>query len=92
MRLKLLMGAAVGCLLCAVATPSMSRPMPRPTQAASPQPLAANPYENPDGTYRSYTAFDRELEGVPCGIECWRRAERAWSHFPRSPVPHSPIY
>ncbi len=39
-------------------------------------------YQNPDGSYPSYTEFSRALWGMPCGIECTRRAEARWGMIP----------
>ncbi len=39
-------------------------------------------YQNPDGSYDSYTDFSRALWGMPCGIECTRRAAKRWGLVP----------
>jgi hypothetical protein len=38
-------------------------------------------YQNPDGSYPSYTDFYRDLEGTPCGIRCTQRARSRWNAF-----------
>lgn len=45
-------------------------------------------YQGPDGTYDSLGDVSRAIRGVPCGIECTRRAEARWSQVPR----HHRIY
>lgn len=35
-------------------------------------------YQGPDGTYDSLGDLSRAIRGVPCGIECTRRAEARW--------------
>lgn len=44
-------------------------------------------YQNPDGSYDSYSDFIRDLRGIPCGIECTQRAEVRWGLAP-PPHPH----
>jgi hypothetical protein len=34
-------------------------------------------YQEPDGTYESYSDFIRDVNGTPCGIEC----TRPWRSF-----------
>jgi hypothetical protein len=29
-------------------------------------------YQDPDGTYESYSDFIRDVNGTPCGVECTR--------------------
>ncbi|MHB8886612.1 MAG: hypothetical protein ACYC5H_16315 [Methylovirgula sp.] len=85
MRLKFLNLVAAGCLLSAA--PAMILPAAASPSTAGlssavlrldtawRQPAYTNPYENPDRSYPSYTDFSRELNGVPCGIECTQAAE-----------------
>ncbi|MGB9187454.1 MAG: hypothetical protein ACLQLT_02320 [Methylovirgula sp.] len=40
---------------------------------------------NADGSYPSYQAFIRELDGVPCGIECTRSIEERSGYFGLAP-------
>jgi hypothetical protein len=37
-----------------------------------------SPYVGPHGHYRSYAAFNRSIQGTPCGQECTRHARRYW--------------
>lgn len=39
-------------------------------------------YQGPDGTYDSLSDLSRAIHGVPCGIECTRRAEIRWGLIP----------
>lgn len=41
-----------------------------PALAAWGQPPSGGSYVNPDGSYPSYEAFSRDLNGTPCGIAC----------------------
>jgi hypothetical protein len=38
-------------------------------------------YQGPDGSYDSVAAFSRDYEGVPCGMNCTRRALERWSGY-----------
>jgi len=91
MRLKLLVGAAAGGLMCAAMTPALALPgietMPKEPAPKIVPVQWVGAYQNPDGSYRSYTDFYRSLEGVPCGIQCRRDAARAWGYYPESAPP-----
>jgi hypothetical protein len=39
-------------------------------------------YQGPDGTYDSYADYTRDVNGIPCGIDCTRRAAERWSRTP----------
>jgi uncharacterized membrane protein len=58
MKSKLLLWALLAALGAALA-PSMA--------------FAGASYVNPDGSYPSYDAFIRNLDGTPCGITCSAR-------------------
>jgi hypothetical protein len=70
MARKLLLCAAT-CALSLAALPSMA--------LAAESNWTVSQYVNPDGSYSSYGDYSRDLDGVPCGIECSRNlaAERA---------------
>ena len=36
-------------------------------------------YQNPDGSYDSMSDLSRTIRGVPCGVECTRRAQARWA-------------
>ncbi len=39
-------------------------------------------YQAPDGSYDSISDLSRAIWGVPCGIECTKRAEIRWGLAP----------
>lgn len=39
-------------------------------------------YQGPDGAYDSLVELSREVNGVPCGIDCQRRALVRWGYAP----------
>lgn len=82
MRSKLLL-CAMACSLGAAAAPSMAAAAS--AVASAPQPASGGSYVNADGSYPSYQAFIRELDGVPCGIECTRSAEQRSGYFAPAP-------
>ncbi len=79
MKRNLSILAVAACLLGAAWTPSMA--------LAAGQPMSGSSYVNADGSYPAYWAFSRDLDGVPCGIECSRNlaAERQPSFFALAP-------
>lgn len=79
MRRKILIWLSVIGLLTAAATPAMAQV----GWFGAPPPSFY--YQNPDGTYDSYEDFNRELRGIPCGIDCTRRAAERWGLIPRQP-------
>lgn len=40
-------------------------------------------YQNPDGSYPSLSNFVRDINGVPCGVECEADADRRWGVRPQ---------
>lgn len=40
---------------------------------------AYSAYQAPDGSYPSYGDFIQQLDGIPCDIECWSRAQARWA-------------
>ena len=41
-------------------------------------------YQNPDGTYDSMADFERDVRGIPCGINCnTRAAQERWARWAR---------
>ncbi len=80
MRSKLLLWA-IACSLAAAAAPSMAAA----ASPVGPAPQSGGSYVNADGSYPSYQAFIRELDGVPCGIECTRSAEQRSGYFALAP-------
>jgi hypothetical protein len=68
------LAATSGLLAAAAVTPSSARsPVPAPSDYYAywnPGAPAHSIYEQPDGSYKSYTDFSRDLNGVPCGMEC----------------------
>jgi hypothetical protein len=51
-----------------------------------------NIYQNPDGSYPSLSNFVRDIEGVPCGIECEKDADRRWGLRPAQDDPRRQDY
>ncbi|MGB8278788.1 MAG: hypothetical protein WCF20_12775 [Methylovirgula sp.] len=82
MRSKLLL-CAMAYSLGAAAAPSMAAAAS--AVAPAPQPASGGSYVNADGSYPSYQAFIRELDGVPCGIECTRSIEERSGYFGLAP-------
>lgn len=80
MRPKILTWLPVIGLLTVVATPAMAQAnwYNVPYGGAPPSFY----YQGPDGSYDSYTDFISALNGIPCGIECTRRAEERWGMVP----------
>jgi hypothetical protein len=37
-------------------------------------------YQGPNGHYHSMSAYTRDINGTPCGMNCTRRAQQHWAH------------
>jgi len=87
MQARILTWASVIALMASAATPALAQPSwlnglfgPAPSFA----------YQNPDGSYPSYTDFSEALSGMPCGIECQAKARARWGLPPPPPPPPVP--
>ncbi|MGB8278790.1 MAG: hypothetical protein WCF20_12785 [Methylovirgula sp.] len=83
MRPKILTWLPVIGLLTVVATPAMAQAnwYNAPYGGAPPSFY----YQGPDGSYDSLSDLVRAVRGIPCGIECTRRAEVRWGMIPAHP-------
>jgi hypothetical protein len=80
--LKLTLVAATACLVGMASTAqsmAQSGPVARPDPYALYQQRTASIYQGPGGTYDSLSDYTRDVNGIPCGIECTRRADQRWS-------------
>jgi hypothetical protein len=69
--------ASAGLLVVASATPSAAhrRYAPRCYPTSPGLVVQTSGYQEPNGTYDSYSDYVRDVNGTPCGIECtspWR--------------------
>jgi hypothetical protein len=77
MKRTLVLLAAAGCALSAMAAPSFARTVTGPTASGYENRFSAvvprfdneTPY-NPDGSYKSQSAYEHSIFGTPCGMEC----------------------
>jgi hypothetical protein len=82
MNAKLLILLAAGALLGVVpAIPSTAQS--RPTHCRIPV-FAYDAYQGPDGSYDSLADFTRDIKGIPCGIDCTRRAQARLARWTRN--------
>lgn len=74
MKSKLLiLLATAGLLAAASATPSAAHWRgPRCRIVYPGLVVQTSRYQEPDGTYNSYSDFVRDVNGTPCGVECSR--------------------
>jgi hypothetical protein len=73
MKSKLLILLAAAGLLAASATPSAAHwRAPRCRIVSSGLVVQTSGYQEPDGTYDSYSDLVRAVNGTPCGVECTR--------------------
>jgi hypothetical protein len=74
MNSKLLVLLATAALLAASATPSAAHPRYAPRCHLTNPGLVVQTsgYQEPNGTYDSYSDYVRDVNGTPCGIECTR--------------------
>ncbi len=85
MKSKCLLLLASAGLLAASAVPSAAhrRAAPRCWQTSPALVVQTSGYQEPDGTYRSYAGYVRDVNGTPCGIECSRPwSQRIWFASP----------
>ncbi len=91
MRSKILTWLPVIGLLTAAATPAMAHETWYNGWFSGAPPSFA--YQGPDGRYDSLSDLVRAVHGIPCGIECTRRAEVRWGMIPAHPhAYHRPYY
>ncbi len=79
MRPKIWTWLPVIGLMTAAATPAMAQ---APWYSGAPPSFY---YQGPDGTYDSLSDLSRAIRGIPCGLECTRRAEVRWGMIPAKP-------
>lgn len=74
MKSKLLvLLATAGLLTAAAATPSAAHWRASHCRiVSSGLVIQTSGYQDPDGTYESYSDFIRDVNGTPCGVECMR--------------------
>jgi len=82
MNYKLPILLAAGALL-AVAPAAFSTAQSRLMHCRMPV-VAYDAYQGPDGSYDSLADFTRDVKGVPCGIDCTRRAQARWARWARA--------
>ncbi len=80
-RLKSLSIGAAACALSAIAMLPPAQAGTADTIWGTPATHVASVYQNPDGSYPSYNDFNRDLNGIPCGIRCTQRSESRWNEF-----------
>jgi hypothetical protein len=79
MKSKLLILLATSALLATISTVSSTaqpRYAPRCRIVSPGLVVQTSRYQEPNGTYDSYSDYIRDVNGTPCGVECshpWRR-------------------
>jgi hypothetical protein len=52
-----------------------------PSQAQSWYQNGPSIYQAPDGSYDSLADYTRDIWGIPCGMDCTRRAQARWYNY-----------
>jgi hypothetical protein len=80
---RLLLLASAGLLAASAVPCAAHRRHPYCWQTSPALVVQTSGYQEPDGTYRSYAGFVRDVNGTPCGIECSRPwSQRIWFASP----------